>query len=181
MSCGPCSDGPSYSDVIVQGLIGRGQAQQMLQDFRAKAAHHFPFVVFPADATLHSIRRDSPLLFLGIMSAMAVKDCQLQKRLGEEMRTQIHRRMMLGFERSLDLLQGVLVYLAWYQYQLQPRKQQMLLLAQICVTLVYELGIEKASRGSGSFGAQVSRDKCIPRHSADEVRALLGTYYLASM
>ncbi|CAH0027496.1 unnamed protein product [Clonostachys rhizophaga] len=169
-------------DVVDRGLLSAEVAHETLQTFRNKAINHFPFVVLPHHANLHSVRRDTPFLFLCIMATMMVKDCTLQRQLGEEIRTQAYQRIMMGREKSMDLLQGLLVHVAWYQYQLQPQKQQMLLMTQLCVNLVYELGIEKCPRArsqnatAGILYPSDTQTTLCPI----EVRALLGTYYLAA-
>jgi hypothetical protein len=169
-------------DVVDRGLLSAEIAHEALQTFRNKAINHFPFVVLPHHASLHSVRRESPFLFLCIMATMMVKDCTLQRQLGEEIRTQAYQRIMMGREKSMDLLQGLLVHVAWYQYQLQPQKQQMLLMTQLCVNLVYELGIEKCPRArnqnatAGILYPSDTQTTLCPI----EVRALLGTYYLAA-
>ncbi|KAK7228299.1 hypothetical protein V2G26_000469 [Clonostachys chloroleuca] len=174
--------GTKPPDVVDRGLLSAEVAHEALQTFRNKAINHFPFVVLPHHANLYSVRRDSPFLFLCIMATMMVKDCTLQRQLGEEIRTQAYQRIMMGREKGMDLLQGLLVHVAWYQYQLQPQKQQMLLMTQLCVNLVYELGIEKCPRArnqhatAGILYPSDTQTTLCPI----EVRALLGTYYLAA-
>lgn len=153
----------------------------MVQTYRLKAVQHFPFVVPPPSATLESLRRHHPFLLLGMLSAMTVHDCSIQRQLGEEVRLQIYNRIMLGFEKSEDLLQGLLVHLAFYQYHLRPQRQQMLLITQLCVNLVYDLGLDDL-RG---FGRELQKE--VPQSGVDicnratEARLLLGTYYLAAV
>ncbi|VUC25248.1 unnamed protein product [Clonostachys rosea] len=174
---------PRPPDVVDRGILSAEAAHELLQTFRNKAIHHFPFVVLPHHANLHSVRKDTPFLFLCIMATMMVKDCSLQRQLGEEIRTQAYQRIMMGREKSMDLLQGLLVHVAWYQYQLQPQKQQMLLMTQLCVNLVYELGIEKCPRArSQTMTASIigPSDIHITLSNSTEVRALLGTYYLTA-
>ncbi|CAH0054744.1 unnamed protein product [Clonostachys solani] len=174
--------GTRAPDVVDRGLMSAEVAHEVLQTFRNKAISHFPFVVLPHHANLHSVRRDSPFLFLCIMATMMVKDCTLQRQLGEEIRTQAYQRIMMGREKSMDLLQGLLVHVAWYQYQLQPQKQQMLLMTQLCVNLVYELGIEKCPRARNQNATAGIFSPSDNQATLDtiEVRALLGTYYLAA-
>ncbi|TPX08655.1 uncharacterized protein E0L32_009844 [Thyridium curvatum] len=88
---------------------------------------------------------------------------------------------MLGFEKSEDLLQGLLVHLAFYQYHLRPQRQQMLLITQLCVNLVYDLGLDDLRgfrRGLQKEGPQSGVDIC---NRATEARLLLGAYYLAAV
>ena len=173
------------SDVIDRGLVTLETAQEMLDRFRFKAIHYFPYVILPPDASLGSIRCRTPFLFLCIITAMMIDDCTLQRRLGEEVRLEIHRKILLHNEKSLELLQGLLVHLAWYHYQFIPQQQQVPLLTNFCVTLVQEMGFDRnpkntTRRSHMAFdGRSLDTPTPIPASTA-QLRALLGTYCMAS-
>lgn len=181
----PESDSDDFDalDVIDRGLVSVETAQILLDNFRCKGAWNFPFVIIPPNTSLNSIRRDSPFLFLAIVASMSFDNSPLQRQLGEEIRTQIHRRMLLGFECSLELLQGLLVHLAWHYYFILPHKHQMLLLSQMCVSLVHQLEIDKNPKNKKRRMALELGDheeEETATRSTGEMRAMLGTYYLSS-
>ena len=177
------TDAIEIYDIIDRGLINVETAQELLDRYRFKAVQHLPFVVLPHHENLNSIRHQTPFLFLSIMTSMMVDNCSLQRRLAEEVRLQIHRKMLLDNEKTLELLQGLLVYLSWYHYMFLPPKHQYALFTQYCVTLVQELGLDKSSQRTmrrrrfafDGRGADVPHPK-----SPAQLRAFIGTYYMAS-
>jgi hypothetical protein len=160
-------------------------AQTLLDRFRFKAAVNFPFVIIPAHTTLNSMRSDTPFLFLSIVASMSSDNPLLQRRLGETIRTQIHRWVLLGFENRLQLLQGLLVHLAWHYHFIVPHKQQVLLLSQLCVTLVQQLDLDKnpvnkKRKVNLELGGLRGQEYLDHTSSPAEMRAMLGTYFLSS-
>jgi hypothetical protein len=99
-------------DVISKGILSYQEAQLSLDFFRTKASN-FPFVVVSPQTSLDSMRREKPFLLLSILTYGAQKNLKLQTTLELEIREQIARKVVVNGERSIDLLQGVLVYLCW--------------------------------------------------------------------
>jgi hypothetical protein len=102
-----------FQDVISKGIVEFGQAEESIRFFQSKASH-FPFVLVPPKMTLDSLRREKPFLLLSILSCAASSNEKLQDQLELELRESLSRRVIVNGEKSLDLLQGVLVYLTWY-------------------------------------------------------------------
>lgn len=96
--------------MISKGLLAADEANQMLADFIATSAE-FPLIVLPFQADLECLRWERPCLLLAIFTACA-RD-HLQTRLEVEFRKMLADRVMLGAEKNIDLLQGLLVFLTW--------------------------------------------------------------------
>jgi hypothetical protein len=111
-------------DIVDQGLVTLELAQLLLNRFRGDAAQHFPFVVVPSGVALGTLRRTAPSLFLAIVATMIFDNPLLQNQLGEEFRQQAFQKAMLGAEKSFDILQGLLIYTAWYCHFYRRDKQQ---------------------------------------------------------
>ena len=112
------------------------------------------------------------------MAVTSFEDPIMQYRLGQEIKKQICDRLVMGSEVSMDLLQGLLVFVAWYQYFCVPGKHQYFLMLQLCVNMCHELRLDLNEKGKrGLEEAQTQRKARSPA----EMRALLGTYYLSSM
>jgi hypothetical protein len=177
-------DGHKIFDVIDRGLVTIATAQTLFDNFRYTGVLHFPFVVIPSHATFDSVRRETPFLFLSIVASMLSSDSSLQRQLGEELRTQIHGRILIGFERNLELLQGLLVHLAWHHYFMLPHKEQVILFSQLSVTLVQQLTIDKNPQNKKrDFELECAyHEQRDVGHTTDptKMRAMLGTYYLSS-
>jgi hypothetical protein len=170
-------------EVIDHGFLTLDEAQVLLDNYRARALQHFPFVPISPDTTVQSLRTTKPFLFMCIMATMKVDNCTIQRQIGEEVRMQAHQRVLMQSESSLELLQGLLVYIAWYQYFFSYEKQQIVQLAQLCVSLVQSLGLDQNpnnTRRKVDLGPDETASGRKAARSTDQLRALLGTYCTAS-
>ncbi|KAM0247190.1 hypothetical protein ACHAP5_004271 [Fusarium lateritium] len=117
------------------------------------------------------------------MATMKFDNCTIQRQVGEEVRIQAHQRVLMESESSLELLQGLLIYLAWYQYFFSYERQQIIQLAQLCVSLVHSLGLDQ-NPNNVRRKVDLGPDETAPgrkgTRSTDQLRALLGTYCTAS-
>jgi hypothetical protein len=73
----------------------------------------FPFIYFPKDITIEVVMKDHPFLLLGILAAMSMPDVYIHQRLDAKFKRVLSEKTIERDEKSLDLLQGLLVYLAW--------------------------------------------------------------------
>jgi hypothetical protein len=101
-----------FQDVISSGLVTPEKAQASLQYFRTTASNS-PFVIISPDTSLDHLRRQKPFLLLNILAMASLDNLKLQKLLDQEIRDTLGRRVFASGEKSLDLLQGILVYLTW--------------------------------------------------------------------
>jgi hypothetical protein len=90
------------------------EAVSMLKRYE-ELNHHFPFVVLPQQWTLSEMLRTKPILALGIFSAMSSPSVAKQRSLCLTFQRVLSERLIINGDKSLDLLQGLLVHLAWYR------------------------------------------------------------------
>jgi hypothetical protein len=166
------------TDVVQHDLGGLAAADRRLETFRQGFVHYFPFVVVPPTVSPEALRCDNPFLFLCIMAVTSFEDTMLQRRLGLEIKKQICDRLVMGYEASIDLLQGLLVFVAWYQYFCVPGKHQYFLMVQLCVSMCHELRLDLNEKGKRGLEEAETQGKT---RDPAEMRALLGTYCLSSM
>jgi len=86
--------------------------EYLLERFRATQAF-FPFVVVSAEWRASDMMNERPFLLLAAVASAANSRSQLQQSLAEEITESLPRRVIVGGEDNLDLLQGLLVHLAW--------------------------------------------------------------------
>lgn len=98
-------------DVIHRGLISALQAEQLLLEFQNEYSQ-FPFVVTEA-VDLAFLRQDRPFLLLAILATASHQQAELHRVLEPEFRAILARRVLVDGVHSLDLLQGLIVYLSW--------------------------------------------------------------------
>lgn len=154
-------------DPIKLGLLDRGRAGSLLKGFRTSFTHSYPFVIVPATTDLDTFRRRNPFLFHAIMAVMTFSTPILQRRLSDDFMAQVSDQIILKCHKSMEILQGLLVYSAWYHFFYRPEAQQIGNLLQLAVSMTQDLGLTKRPNG-------LVRSE----RSAAEKRALLGTYFL---
>lgn len=87
--------------------------------------------------------------------------------------------MLIRSERSLDLLMGIIVIAAWYQYHCFMHAQLNNLIA-MAVTLVGELGLHRSPTVLERTNLMVVKPFQPERRTNEERRALLGVWFLSS-
>ena len=90
------------------------EAEIFLLEFRSNMTEQFPFVVISPEETSQSLRSEKPLLWKAIMVAAAHGNCDRQLSLGANLMEDITSRLLFRAEKSLDLLQALLIFIAWY-------------------------------------------------------------------
>jgi hypothetical protein len=90
------------------------KGQDLLDTFRIRMSPHFPFVVVPENVPIQGLVQDKPALCVAILAATSHEDLRLQQELGRLFNELVVVRMIKGPFASLDMLQGLLVHLAWY-------------------------------------------------------------------
>lgn len=98
--------------LFAQGLLTYEKAEQLLSTFRYMA-QYFPFVVLPLNATAYSMSQERPFLLLAVLTTALSSEKSLQKALDHEFRSTLCAKVVIEGEKSIDLLQGLLVHLAW--------------------------------------------------------------------
>jgi hypothetical protein len=98
-------------DVIGKGIISINKAEDILQTYGTHAPN-FPFVVIPSNMSLEYFRREKPFLLLSILVISSNSNLQFQDRLETELRKTLSWKVIINCEKSLDLLQGLMIYLS---------------------------------------------------------------------
>ncbi len=84
----------------------------LLEQFRSIQSY-FPFVVISADCSAAKMIAERPFLLLAAITSVTSKYPRLQATLAEELRRTLASRTIVSSDNDLDLLQGLLVHLAW--------------------------------------------------------------------
>ncbi|RFU31464.1 hypothetical protein B7463_g4854, partial [Scytalidium lignicola] len=174
-----CSQLENSPDAIDKKIISLDVAGKYLQIYRTHASY-FPFVVIHPHDTLYSLRQYKPFLLLSILTVSAKSNSPHQRRLEIELRQTLGTKVIVNGEKSLDLLQGLLVYLCWYHYYFDPERQQLYQLYKLAIAMAEDLEI----MGDGLVSIHSGGDKQISPHtyhsSIEARRTFLGTYYISS-
>lgn len=171
-------------DFISRGLFTLLECEELLAKFRLHKMPLFPFVMIPTQLGVPILRQQFPFLLLCIVTACLEHKPSLQLKMEQEVRRSIATRLVANLERSLDLLSGLLVHVAWSFYHWPIYDSQSSMFLQMAVMILGDLGLDK-----GDFKMQVYP---INSQVANQIeidsdcwtlaaqRALLGCYYLCS-
>ncbi|KAI5851677.1 hypothetical protein DFP73DRAFT_164638 [Morchella snyderi] len=104
-----------FIDVVDQGILSMETATKIFNHYVEDMVPHLPVVVFPPDTTAEGVRREKPTLFLAILAAASgTSDPALHKTLYNEISRAFAERVMINGEKSLELVQSLILCSAWY-------------------------------------------------------------------
>ncbi|KAF2687514.1 hypothetical protein K458DRAFT_415743 [Lentithecium fluviatile CBS 122367] len=161
------------------------EASSLLSLFCTEMAPLFPFVSIPRNVTSDQLRTEKPILFTSIMMVASQNNVHRQSNLAQVVRYELSQAVLVRGEKSLALLQSILIYLAWNHVHLQLGAQ-LLNLLHLAVSMLTELGLNKESHAWSNTGAGAVGD--LGRHrmveatrTLEERRAVLGVFWLSSI
>lgn len=104
----------------------------------------FPCVVLDEHLTVADMARDKPFVLLAALAAASSsRTLQGHSLYDEEFRKILGLKFVAGGERSAELLEGLVVYIAWYPFHLRPRNKQAFQYVRMAVDIVNDLEIEQ--------------------------------------
>lgn len=161
----------SQFDPIVRS-ISSTQVQMLLDTYR-QMVPFFPFVQLPEDSTCAEFVRNRPVLLFAVITVASHESTKVQQTLSREFRKFAMVRIMKG-EKTLDLLQGLLVFLAWHHQYMDMQAVSVPTLLQLCIGIARDLGLDRIST---KVRSPLQRNDTRDREAK---RTYLGCYYLAS-
>jgi hypothetical protein len=102
-----------YRDFFEQGLISLDEAEDLLIIYRLISRSYFPYVLLPENTSVSQLRSDRPFLLQAILTVASWKNRARQLVFEEELLKDLGVRFFAKGEKTLAILQGLLVYLAW--------------------------------------------------------------------
>lgn len=102
------SDAAWITDLGLSTLV----IAHLLDRFRSMASY-FPFVRLSNDWNATSMAEHRPFLLLAAAIAASSNQCHLQDALIRQFKESLSQHALVAGEQDLDLLQGLLVFLAW--------------------------------------------------------------------
>lgn len=190
-----------YKDVIDQGFISLSLATLLYNHFTVELLPHTPFIALPPFFTTGACRETRPALFLAILvGTLQRPPSALLESLGrintysliDELHWMIADRVMYRGEKSLEMVQALLVSCSWYTTQTEAANDNVVTLMEkhkafmwlsLAIAMVHELGL--ARPGAGARGPPPDRKSPRPasQHISPEEtegrRAALGCYWLS--
>jgi hypothetical protein len=182
--------GDFLDDVILRGLVSLADAKERIKLFQSAYVPLFPYTPIQKlenDADINAFRRTRPIFLLAILAVTELHHHDIRHALSRKFRQRVGSQCLEENGLSLDHLQGLLVYSAWHHLFRVKHTDQLFMFLQICVATVYHLNLEPAESAlPRPPGVSVEEDHYASRptagqrlSSAEEKRALLGTYWLS--
>ncbi|KAF7544917.1 hypothetical protein G7Z17_g9581 [Cylindrodendrum hubeiense] len=168
---------PSTHSHSIQSLHAKPQfnvdsANSLLASFRGMLVH-FPCIVLRPEETVASLAASRPFVLLAILaSASGSRTLQGHTLYDEEFRKVLGLKFVAGGERSLELLQGMLIYVAWYPFHLRPKNKQAFQYVRMAGDLTSDLELDQEMPDPASGEA--------PKDQVEKVRTYLAWYYAVS-
>jgi hypothetical protein len=110
--------------------------EHLLNNFRGMSTY-FPFVQLPEHLNAELMVNDRPFLLLAAVTNGASRYRHLQAALIEKFKNVLSQNLIVAGEKDLDLLQGLLVHLAWYDVPLYP----------VIAVETYDMGLIRRIKG----------------------------------
>ncbi|KAH7012358.1 hypothetical protein B0J12DRAFT_446624 [Macrophomina phaseolina] len=181
-SAASASATPDVCDVMGAGLVSSKAAEYYIELYKSNLTPHFPFVVIHPDVSAEQLRQERPLLFLAVLTAAAFGDVPVQRSLAKRMRDALGQSVAGHGDMSFEMLQALLVHIAWTQFHPHPKRYTQYL--QFAISVIVDQRLERPPRSfplKTHVGASVD-DHIVqpPLRSNDVLRAVAGCYYLSS-
>ena len=104
----------SISNLWRQPLFNLASAESLLNTFKSMV-NYLPFVNIPLDSSVSHLATIKPFTLLSILTVTSgSRMVQKHALYDDEFRKALGLKYVSGGERSLELLQGLLIYCAWY-------------------------------------------------------------------
>ncbi|KAF7179366.1 hypothetical protein CNMCM7691_008299 [Aspergillus felis] len=193
-SCTEAADGPNFATDAIEYSLSTpapspNQADERLNFFRSRMLPSFPFIDLTPDMTSCYLRQNRPFLLQAIHT---VTTFSTQERLTqvEELKHLLFTSALLKVQSNIDLLLGLLTYLAWSTDPFLGRADLVSRLMMLAISLVYDLRLFKPSspyvqivitmtQGQADDNDQSHNDET-PYSLLERQRAVLACFILSS-
>lgn len=183
----------SVSNYGLKPQFNLDSAEKLLTTFRVMLKN-FPCVCLPPEATVTSLAKSKPFLLLAILSTASGSGAlQGHSLYDEEFRKILGLKFVAGGERTLEILQGLLIYTAWYvtfhflclkpppdrrryPFHLRPKSKQAFQYIRMASEILQDLELSEPPPGMPADGAGA----VLTPEQTDGIRAYLACYYLVS-
>lgn len=180
---GPNVDTPSaqsrslITEALSRGLFDWPTACQAFDRYRSEMCHYFPFVVFPAISDANVVKEQQPLLFFTIVVvALGTMPGPTSPELWDMLTKELAMRIIFDGERSLELVQSLLVHVTWWHRTKEMRELNFNQITHMACTMAVDIGLGRRSHKS----AYAQASKTPELESLAGRRAWLGCYYMAT-
>ncbi|OAA58347.1 Fungal transcriptional regulatory protein [Cordyceps fumosorosea ARSEF 2679] len=177
---------------LVPGLaLTFAEAAEHLAVYRRDYMPLFPFVVIEEGAKPQELHRSAPALFWMIVAAVAQTSEETDRAVKRWLRHHVAETMIIKQEKTLELLQAILVHLIWGSFHFYIDAETPLFM-QLAHNIVLDLKLDwPPEQGQvykhsllGAAWCHMNKSHLLRRrkeHTPAEIRAVLGLHYATSV
>jgi hypothetical protein len=154
--------------------------ETLLAIYRTQMFTSLPFVIIPPSTTPRQLQATRPVLLKVIRMVASVRHLRLVRGQSRAVMQHISDAILVRSERSLDLLQAILVFLGSYHYHCMAHAQFNNLI-RLAISLVEDLKLSTCPKPQQRRIQipLVHAEEAVSRTN-EEKRALLGVWYMSS-
>ena len=161
------------------------EAEILLDRYQRLLARGMPFVVVPPKTTAQQLFAEKPVLLNAIVMVAFFQDLPRQQLMVKQLMRNLSERILINNEKSLDILQAILVFVTWYHPHIFWG-QQITNLLHLAIAMTIDMGFDIPPHQCVDFKSATTKAVHGPSltgrvPSLEEHRALAGCFYLASM
>lgn len=140
----------------------------------------FPFVVIAPGTRVSHLKAERPFLFAAIRMAATITDMRSRRAQMYRLVQCVVEEIAISSVKSMDLLQALLVMLAWFHHHCMMHAQlnTLLYLAQ---AQVVDMGLNKEPEVQERTNMMIEAPTKPLSRDSDQKRALLGVWFLNSL
>ncbi|KAJ9165814.1 Transcriptional regulator WAR1 [Coniochaeta hoffmannii] len=158
------------------------QAEEQLALFRDRYLLCFPCIYLPPAMTSEQLREEKPFSWFTIMM-MSCQTSSVQFGMGALWQKIVSQKIIIEHEKSIDLLQGMVIFLAWSHYHKKDRPY-LAIFSQLALSLVYDLSLNKFPGSPSAFACfkeTTFNHYLFPRpKTMEDRRTVLACWYITS-
>ena len=158
------------------------EAEQFLNVFRSRKCPRFSFVYIPPEKSAAQLQTERPFLWTCIMYT-SLSNYEQSVEAGLKIRQILCQRMIMEFDKDLDLLQGLLAYIAWVNPSMRE-KPTLAVLTQLAMSVVFDLGLNRHIPTDASALHNCIKQGGLPislNRTMEERRAVLSCFVISSV
>ncbi|KAK4580131.1 hypothetical protein LTR86_000334 [Recurvomyces mirabilis] len=162
------------------------EAEVLLDRYKRLMASSLPFVCLAPAVTAQELWSKKPLLLHAIATVACFHDLPKQQSMVKGFMRDVTERILMNNEKHVGIVQGLLVFVAWYHPHIFWG-QQVTNLLHLAIAMTIDLGIDRApGQCQTDFKAATTKAWHGPGMisrvmTMEEYRATAGVYYLTSM
>lgn len=176
----------SSTDLPLDSVIEPDTATRIFDRYVADMATHLPAVMFEEGTTAAEVRKNRPVLFLAILDTASVGmlETDVQLRINEMLLEVYANSILRNGEKSLDLVQALMVSVIWYRPPKRYEQMNVYMLTHISALMALDFGMgrklnaSRNARVATNVGQAQTPKSFLRSDSVEARRTWLGCYFV---